>query len=140
MQTKKHSLNAQRLLWLALFAVGLLVSACSTVIPAIEAVSPVSGYPGVAALGQNTNDDGHRRLTTAEWVDFLYARGEIPNPKDPTKKLPAKGPAVCVSSDDWRKNETAIAQFCENGKCTYEQKKALVRMQGFHNAVSSPAK
>lgn len=117
-------------LCIILFAAALL-SSCATVVPDIEAVSPVNGVPGVAALAQHTNSDNHRRLDINELLDFLYAQDERPDPKHPGKRLPKKGPAVCVSSVDWQRNETAIAQLCVKGKCTYEQKKVLARMQAF---------
>jgi hypothetical protein len=127
----------QRKLCLSLFVAGLFLNACATTVPDIEAVSPVAGISGVAALGQNTNSDTRRRLTVQEWLDFLYARGPVPDPKDPKKTLPAKGPAVCFSSHDYQKNETAIAQLCSKGKCTYEQQKALERIQSFRAATTS---
>jgi len=123
--------------WLALLGAALLLSACSTTVPDIEACSGVEGFPGVAALCQSSNTDKRRRLTAAQWLDFLYTQAPRPDLKNPGKTLPAKGPAVCVSSDDWRKNETAIAELCAKGHCTYEQKKALERMQNF---VSDAAK
>ena len=107
---------------LAIF-IPFLVS-CATVISDIEAVSPISGIPGVAALAQRTNTDVSRRLTMQEWLDFLYA--------DPATK---KGPAICVSSEDWRLNETAIADLCLRGFCTYEQEQMVKRMNGFRSEV-----
>lgn len=121
-------------LWLVISAAALCNS-CSTVIPNIEAVSPTGGVAGVAALGQNTNNDGHRRLSLDEWFDFLYAQPERPDPKHPGGKLPAKGPAVCVSSPDWGRNETAIAQLCIHGKCTYEEQQAVARELRFRGRV-----
>lgn len=105
-------------------------------IPNIEAVSPIQGTDGVAAFGQYTNTDVHRNLTVDEFFDFLYAQPERPDPFHPGQVLPAKGPAVCMSSVDWASNETALAQLCIQGKCSYEQKKALERMQKFRERVT----
>lgn len=121
----------------------LILCSCAVSIPNIEAVSPVAGIPGVAAIAQNSNDDGHRRLNINEWMDFLYARGEILDPADPLKKrkLAAKGPSVCVSSEDFQKNQLAIDQLCNKGHCSWEQKKALERIQKFRAETSViPAK
>jgi hypothetical protein len=113
----------------ALLFAAVLSSSCGTVIPNIEAVSPIEikELPNVAASGQWTNTDQQRLLDHDEWFDFLYAQPERPDPKNPGKSLPAKGPAVCVSSEHWAKNETAIAQLCIHGKCTYDQQQAAVR-------------
>lgn len=117
------------------FAAALSLSSCATTIPNIEAVSPIEipGLPQVAASGQFTNSDDQRLLNHDAWFDFLYAQPERPDPAHPGQTLPAKGPAVCVSSIDWAKNETAIAQLCIHGKCSYEQKQAVVRSLMFHN-------
>lgn len=120
-----------KIVWLSLFAVGLLFNSCAYTIPNIEICSGVSGVPGVGALCQNTNTDDRRRLTVEEWLEFLYAKPERPDPKNPGKTLPEKGPAMCASSVDYAKNETAIAELCVKIKCTYEQKKALERMKNF---------
>lgn len=108
--------------------------------PNIEAVSPIQGVPGVAALAQFSNTDDHRRMNLTEFLDFLYARGElvIDDPKNPGKKitLPAKGPAVCTWSEDWQKNEAAAAALCAKGKCTYEVERTLERMRLFREEVS----
>lgn len=124
----------QKIVWLALLGAALLHS-CATTIPDLEACAGVSEFAGVGALCQRTNTDAKRRLTVPEWLEFLYAAPERPDPKNPGKMLPAKGPAVCMPSDDYRRNETAIAQLCAKGQCSYEQKKALERMQNFSALV-----
>lgn len=116
---------------LNLLGAALLLSSCAYTVPNIEVCSGVSGIPGVAGLCQNSNDDARRRLTLEEWLEFLYARPERPDPKNPGKKLPEKGPAMCVSSIDYQKNDSAIAELCVKIHCTYEQKKALSRLQNF---------
>lgn len=112
-----------------------LLSGCATLVPNVEPCSPTGDIAGVAALCQDTNDDAHRRMSLDAWFDFLYAQPERPDPAHPGETLPAKGPAVCLSSDDWRKNETAIAQLCIHGKCTYEQKLATVRELRYRGRV-----
>jgi hypothetical protein len=95
-------------------------------IPNIKAVSPVSGLPNIAALAQYTNTDERETLTMEQFLAFLYA-----NPEQ------NKGPAVCISSEDWQRNETALAELCVKGNCTYEQKKTLERLQAFRQEVQN---
>ncbi len=51
-----------------------------------------------------------------------------------------KGPAMCMSSIDYARNETAIAQLCIKGKCTYEQQEALDRMKKFREEAEGSQK
>ena len=129
-----------KMLWLVLLGAALFLNACTVKIPDIKACSGVSDFPGVAALCQNSNSDVRERLTVTQWLDFLYARGEIPDPKNPGKMLAKKGPAVCISSEDYQLNDTALAQLCVKAHCTYEQKKALERVSNFMKAVNLPKK
>ena len=114
-----------------------LLTSCAVNIPNIRAVAPVEGIPGIAAIAQETNTDKTTRLTIDEWLDFLYAQLERPDPKDPTNTLPEKGPAICMSSEDWAKNETAIAQLCVKGKCTYEQTLLLEKARKFRTLATN---
>lgn len=121
-------------LWL-LFSAAAQLTSCSTLIPNIEPCSPTGGVAGVAALCQNTNNDGHRRMDLNHFSDFLFAQPERPDPDHPGQTLPAKGPAVCLSSIHWSENETAIAQLCIRGKCTYEDQQSVARALRFRGRV-----
>ncbi len=121
-----------------LFSSVALFSSCTVIVPNIRPCAPVEGYPGVGALCTWTNTGDQERLTVDEFIDMLYAQPERPDPKDPNCKvkppeapkkacrmLPAHGPSLILSSVDYQKNDTALAQLCVKAKCTYEQKKAL---------------
>lgn len=109
-----------KMLWPSLFAVAMLVSACSANIPNLRPVVPVlcdaPNCPDVGAIWQYTNTDERGRMTRAEFIDFLYPNAQ-------------KGPAICVSSEEWKQNELSIATLCSRGNCSYEQKKVLERMK-----------
>jgi hypothetical protein len=128
----------RKMIWANFFIAALLLSSCATTVPDIRACSGIEGVPGVSALCRYTNSDKKERLTLDEWLEFLYAQPERPDPKNPGKMLPAKGPAIAVSSDDYRRNDTAMAALCAKGKCTYEQKKALERMQALETEANKP--
>ncbi len=118
-----------------------LFHSCATTIPSIEACAPTGDGLEVAALCQDTNDDGHRRMNLNQWFDFIYAQPERPDPDHPGQMLPAKGPAIAVSSEDWAANEAAIAQLCIRGKCTYAQKRSVARELAFrHRILAANAK
>lgn len=114
-------LNSKLLLKISCAAA--LLSSCATTIPDIEVCVPTDAFPGVAALCQHTNSDRHRRLTPPELVDMIYARPAIPDPRNPGKMLPEKGPAMIVSSEDYAKNDAALAKLCVKAPCSYEVKK-----------------
>lgn len=116
-------------LWKSLFVAALLNS-CATTIPDITVCAPVEGIAGVAALCRKTNSDRKWRLSIEEWFDFIYAQDERSDPKNPGKKLPAKGAALAVSSEDYMRNDLAIAQLCVTGKCSYEQENQLKAVTG----------
>ena len=115
--------------WFTTSCVAALLSSCATTIPDIEVCVPTEDFPGIAALCQNTNSDSHRRLTPPQFIDFLYAQPERPDPENPGKKLPEKGPAMFVSSRDYASNEGALAKLCQKAPCSYEQKKDIEEAQ-----------
>lgn len=110
----------------SIFVAVLSLNGCGTVIPNIKAAAPVQGVPGVAAVWQNTNNDESGRFTLEEWLKFLYADHDT-----------GKGPAICVSNDDWRRNETAIAELCAKNQCTYEQAETLARLKEFRLKIEA---
>jgi hypothetical protein len=117
----------QRLLFLVSSA--LAVSACVTV-PNTKVCS-VAGVISAGGICAETLTSRTSDLTMDEFLDFLEAQPERPDPKDPSKKLPAHGAAVCQSSEDWNKQKTALEQACrELGKrCSYEIRRALAAIE-----------
>lgn len=118
--------------------------------PNVKTASGTLGHPSVAAIATWSNSGVQERLSWDEWYDFLYAQPERPDPKDPDckidpnsskcSKLPEKGPAVCMSSEDYRKNDTAMADLCLKGKCTYEQNRAATNIRKMEKAAVKGAK
>ena len=125
--------------WKSLFAAVLLLSGCATTVPDIEVCAGVTDIPGIAATCRNTNSDAKRRLTLDEWIDFLYAQPERPDPKNPGKKLPEKGPTIAISSDDYMKNDIALGKLCTKVPCKYEQKKEIAEATDRIKAVIKEA-
>lgn len=129
--------NSKRL-WKSLFVAALSLSGCTT-IPDIEVCTPTDQFPGVAALCRNTNSDHKRRLSPGEFFDFIYAQKERPDPKNPSKKLPEKGPAIFISSEDYRRNDTALGQLCTHAPCSYEVKKSIEKASTQVNTLLNEA-
>ena len=144
-------MSPKKKLWKSL-SVAALLSSCATTIPDVEVASGVQGYAavGVAALARNTNSDNKRRMDVQEWLDFLYAQPKRPDWRDkdclvdPQSKnctwLPEKGPAVCMSSEDYQRNDAAIAQICVNAPCSYELKKNIEEARTRVNLLIKEAK
>jgi hypothetical protein len=70
-----------------------------------------------------------RQLSFDEFLDFLEASEEIKNP-DGTVLRPAKGAALCQSSDDFNKIKTALEQACYalKKRCTFEMQQVIQSM------------
>lgn len=66
-------------------------------------------------------------LTMDEFIDFLEAKGERPDPKDPSKTIPAKAAAICMSAEDWKIMKTELEEACREmgSRCSLETKKAI---------------
>lgn len=117
----------RKLLYLSSFI--LTASACVTVPNArTYAVAGKLSHGGIWAETQTplTGD-----LTMDEFLDFLEAQDARPDPKDPTKVLPAHGAAVCLTSDDFDKLQTALGQACrELGKRCSKEVQAEIQKLG----------
>lgn len=109
-----------RTVWLILFST-LVLCSCNTVeVPDVEWCSSIGRF---GAICQNSISDNRRRLTVDQWLDFLEAL-----PDDPSTPInEEKGPALCATTNDFRRVKVALEQLCEKAgwQCTLEQKKAL---------------
>lgn len=116
-------------LFLASFALTSLVS-CAITVPNTRVCS-VSGYISNGADCAYTLSPKTEQMTFQELLEFLEPQPERPDPKDPSKRLPARGGALCQSAEDWGKQKTALEQACKKlSKCNYEQlREALDRVE-----------
>jgi tetrahydromethanopterin S-methyltransferase subunit G len=85
---------------------------------------------GVMAAGADcayTLTDKTESMTLDELIDFLEPQPERPDPKNPGKMLPARGPAIIQSSDDWNHMKTALEQACAalEDRCSYETQQMI---------------
>lgn len=57
-----------------------------------------------------------------DYVDFLEAKDDRPDPANPGQTLPAKPAAVCMSADDFSNIKTEIEILCRMAgkRCSYE--------------------
>lgn len=98
-------------IWLSTLFITL--ANCSTIrVPSVEWCASRGGK---GALCQDSHDKKRNRVLTLEqWYDFLTPKAD-------------KGPALCLSSEDFSKNKTAIEQMCARLKdrCTIEMKKEI---------------
>ena len=113
-----------------------LVSCEKTVeIPAVEWCSSVGRF---GATCQDSIDRERRRLMDLEaWVEFLAAV-----PDDPRTPLDeSKGPALCASSEDFARLQTALEQLCyKAGKyCTLEQRELIAALKENASAIKQEA-
>src|SRR5689334_11961796 len=90
----------------------LLLSCAGVEIPNTR-VCVVAGKLSAGGDCAYTGSATTEQMSFEEFVDFLEAREERPDPKDPAKRLPAKGAALCQSSEDWTRAKTALEQACK---------------------------
>lgn len=108
--------------WLLLFAI--IASACNKVeVPNTRWCSSI-GIHG--ALCQDSNTLDNSKLGIDEFIYFLEAQEDDKT----TPENESKGPALCISSNDFAKLKTAVEQLCHKlgNKCTYEDKQMIARM------------
>ncbi len=122
MNLRKPVLNSSWLLPL------LFASGCKILIPDTR-VCVVSGTLLNGADCAWTLSNQKESLNFDQFLDFLEASPEHTDPLDPTRTIPAKGGALCVSADDWSRQKTALEQLCRKFKgCSFEVRKALTNM------------
>lgn len=104
------------------------LSACVTV-PVTESCT-VLGKLSDGASCVSSQGGVVRDLTLDEYLDFLTPQPELVDPKDPSKKPPARAGAICESASDWNKKKIALEQACRSlgSRCNYETRQAIQRM------------
>ena len=127
--------------WLSISSAILFLSGCAQIevkdTTIWSYVGENASRPGVVALGSHTIFDKQEEKTIDEWIDFLLAQSERPDPKNPDATLPPKGPAICISSDDYTIQKTVLDQACAAAHCTYEQKKILEKISNHIERVNA---
>ncbi len=118
---------------LLLFALTVLESGCimgHIVVPNTEACS-VAGVFSAGGFCAETISGKTRDLTMNEYLDFLEAQPERPDPFNEGKTLPARAGAICQSTSDWNEQKTALEVACRilGKNCTYELEQTIKNMQ-----------
>ncbi|MBK9392051.1 MAG: hypothetical protein IPN68_18380 [Bacteroidetes bacterium] len=103
-------------------------------------VCAVSGKISAGGNCVRTLSPETRQLGFDEFLDFLEASEEILNP-DGSVLRPAKGAALCQSSDDFNKIKTTLEQACYllKKRCTFEMQQVIRSMSdtmSYHEAQS----
>lgn len=115
------------MIWTSFLGLFVLITLSSCKLPTEVPNTTKCAVAGTLLAGMNcaeTQTDKTKMLNFSEAVEFLEPRPERIDPKDPSKKIPAKGPAVCQSLDDETKEMIAMEQMCRKLKeqCTTEVK------------------
>lgn len=106
-----------RRLWL--FLLLSVLSSCSVTVPNIM-LCTTAGVLSAGGDCSKTLSDEPATLDLDQWIAFLEPQSEQVLPGD--VKVPARGGALCMSSDDFSKLKTAMEQACHKlGRwCSYE--------------------
>ena len=106
-----------------------ILSGCATVrVPNVEWCSSIGAF---GAVCQSSLSDDSRQLTLDEWLDWLEADLHI-----------NRGPALCVSSNDFTRLKIAIEQLCYKAgrMCTRETRRKLAFFLTQMNELQEDAK
>lgn len=91
-------------------SLSLLLVSCAVKVPDVKACA-TAGVFSAGADCVTTISGKHEELSFDQWLEFLEPQPEKNLPDG--KKVPERGAAVCVSSDDWTALKTAIMKLCE---------------------------
>lgn len=94
-------------------------------------VCSVAGTLSAGAICAHTLTSETNDLSMDEFLDFLEAEPERPDPNNPSQTLPAHGAALCMSPADWNLMKTELEQACrEMGtRCTLAVQKLIVQLK-----------
>lgn len=107
-----------------LYLLSLLLSGCTVTIPNIKLCS-TAALMSAGADCSETLTDTTSELTLDQWLEFLEPQLEKIDVNGVV--TPARGSAMCMSSDDFSKLKTAMEQLCRKvgSACSPEQKKTI---------------
>ncbi len=115
---------SKKKIFLNTFVLILLANCASTEVPNTE----VCAVAGVLSAGMDcaeTLTAKTRSMDLHQAITFLEPQEEITNPDGTV--TPARGAALCQSSEDWGEMKTALEQACKilGPRCTYEMHQAI---------------
>src|SRR5437660_1361619 len=107
--------------WLFLVSLSLVASCTTTEIKDARTCS-VAGKLIAGGICSHTLTQETDNLTFDQFIDFLEAQGERPDPVNPKKTLPERGAAICMSSEHFGQMKTAMEEMCRQlgSRCSYE--------------------
>lgn len=116
----------------------LLLTSCSIAPPNIKACA-VAGVMSAGADCVYTLSEDRETMNLDELIVFLEPQEERVDPKNPEKKLPARGPAILIPSEDWVKLKTFIQQACKKlgNACSVSIQKKIDLAVGNVDSVSN---
>lgn len=99
----------------------LISSACATVHD--HRTCSVAGILSAGGICSHTLTSQTEDMTEDEFLDFLEAMPERPDPNHPGKTLPAHAAAIVMSADDWNEMKTELEQACRElgSHCNYAE-------------------
>jgi len=125
--TKSLWLNSFSLAFsFSLFITVIATAGCTIKIPNVK-VCAVAGIMAAGADCAYTLSDETEELSLKEFINFLEPQVEKPDPDNPGEMIPARGPALCQSTEDYTKIKIALEQACKKlgSGCSKELRKAL---------------
>ena len=119
--------------WLSILVGIALLCSCKQKEPAPDIQVCAGVFPitlEVAALCSWSNHVEKTRKNLDQWTEFLSAMPERPDPKRPGVILPAKGPAIAMSSEHFEKITALVDKLCYKYKaCSFEQEAMLASLK-----------
>lgn len=113
----------RRLLFLGSFI--LTLNGCVTV-PNVR-ICTAAGDLTSGAICAETQTGKTSDMTLDQFIEFLEPQPERPDPDHPGQTLPARGGAICQSTDDFTREKTALEKACRElgSACSMEMRAAI---------------
>lgn len=110
----------KKLPWLSLSLLALISSGCITIRE--KEFCAVAGVMPAGAICTKFLGAARRFMTFDEYIEFLEARDERPDPANPGQTLPAKAAAISMSAEDFKEFKTEHEVMCRmlGKKCKYQ--------------------
>lgn len=119
------------LLGLSLSSLSFIGSGCDSIEIKDKVTCSVSGSLARGATCTHTLTGDISYKSFEEYLDWLEAKPERPDPSHPGALLPAHGAALAMSSKDWGEFKTELEIACRllKNRCSYEMKQAIVNLE-----------
>lgn len=118
------------LLLLSLSSLSFTASSCQSIQISDKEVCSVTGKLSAGGTCTHTLSDEIHYKTFEQYIDWLSAKPERPDPDHEGQKLPPHGAALCMSANDWAAMKTELETACRllGKNCSWAMKQTIAKL------------